>query len=344
MSERTDLLESISNTIHDYRSGDLEQSTPEHVERWVNQFPEDKQLPILKEMDHVLKKTYITFENVTGFLKALIKNEKLAGEDACVFWKSVNFLAIQAGGNSQREMLSLFNEILKEECGFGIDECGEDSNVFIYLDDGLFTGNRIRRDLEGWIQSYAPEEAVIHVINIAQHSGGQHYAKGKIEGVAKANNKVLGISWWRAIELEDRRYFTNTSDVLRPVTIPDKPEVKEYIEELGYQPTLRVPGNVGKKEIFSSEEGRNLLEQEFLIAGVHIRQICPNLGDTQRPLGHMTLHTPGFGSLIVTFRNCPNNAPLALWVDEPWYPLFQRATNSQTAMKRLFSTFMAGTD
>lgn len=46
----------------------------------------------------------------------------------------------------------------------------------------------------------------------------------------------------------------------------------------------------------------------------------------------MKLVTLGFGSLIVTFSNCPNNAPLAFWVDSPWYPLFPRATNSDTSL------------
>jgi hypothetical protein len=64
--------------------------------------------------------------------------------------------------------------------------------------------------------------------------------------------------------------------------------------------------------------------------------MCGNLGNSERPLGHMTLVTLGFGSLIVTYRNCPNNAPLALWVDHPWYPLFPRTTNTDTQLKKMF--------
>ncbi len=65
--------------------------------------------------------------------------------------------------------------------------------------------------------------------------------------------------------------------------------------------------------------------------------MCPNLGESQRPLGHTSLEALGFGSMIVTFRNCPNNAPLALWVGAPWYPLFPRTTNSDTSMKRFMA-------
>ena len=57
MAERDDLLASIAATTADYREGDLPPSTPEHVERWINQFDAGVQLPILREMDHVLQTT-----------------------------------------------------------------------------------------------------------------------------------------------------------------------------------------------------------------------------------------------------------------------------------------------
>lgn len=55
--------------------------------------------------------------------------------------------------------------------------------------------------------------------------------------------------------------------------------------------------------------------------------MCPYLNEYQRPLGNMVLETLGFGSMLVTFRNCPNNSPLALWAGDPWYPLFPRKVN-----------------
>jgi hypothetical protein len=102
-----------------------------------------------------------------------------------------------------------------------------------------------------------------------------------------------------------------------------------------HQPRFRKAGRVGGQAIFSDDAGRQLLEQEFLKAGARIRMMCPNLNVNQRPLGNTLLDTLGFGSMIVTFRNCPNNAPLALWVGHPWYPLFPRATNNDTAVRSL---------
>lgn len=299
----------------------------------MNQFDAAVQNPILIEMDHVLKQTYFSREATQKFLGSLFKTTKLVGEDPCAFWKSVAFLDIQGGGASQKEMLALFDQTLIANCGIGVSDCGAAPQAFVYIDDASFTGNRIKRDLQNWITKAAPTETTVHIITIALHSGGQYYANNQLKEAAKAAGKNISFTWWRAVELEDRRAYTNSSDVLRPVAIPEDAAVQAYVAGMRHPVNLRTAGHVGGKEIFSSDENRQLLEQEFLKAGVRIRNMCPHLGDTQRPLGHMTLETLGFGSLLVTFRNCPNNAPLALWAGDPWYPLFPRTTNSNTSVR-----------
>jgi hypothetical protein len=334
MIELQYLLASIAQTIQDYRNGSLPKPITDHVERWVRQFDADVQLPILREVDHVLKNTYFSKEKVSKFMRVAIRTAKLTGPNPKDFWRSANFLDIQVGGDSQTDMLALFSEVLREEFGIGIEDCGQGNDVFIYLDDSIFTGNRVRRDLEAWVRDLAPAQATVHVICIALHSGGQYYANDRIQTAVRAAGKKVDITWWRAIELEDRKTYGATADVLRPTVIPDDQAVRDYVAGMQYQPTLRAPGSPGAAGLFSSDAAKILLEQEFLKAGVRIRQMCPNLGATQRPLGHMTLETLGFGSLIVTYRNCPNNAPLAFWVNAPWYPLFPRTTNTQTALRR----------
>jgi hypothetical protein len=337
MAERDDLLASIAATTADYREGDLAAPTPEHVARWIQQFEAGVQLPILREMDHVLRRTYFSRKGTSQFLAGLFQTEKLVGEDPCAFWKGVKFLDIQGGGASQKEMLALFSKVLSKKCGFDAGDCGAAPLAFIYLDDAIFTGNRVRRDLESWVAREAPAEAKVHVITIALHNGGQYYANGKIKEATKTAGKNIDLTWWRAIELEDRKAHTTTSDVLRPVAIPDDAGVKAYAAGMRFPPNLRTAGHVGGNGIFSSDAGRQLLEEEFLKAGVRIRQMCPHLNQYQRPLGNMILDTLGFGSLIVTFRNCPNNAPLVFWAGDPWHPLFPRTTNSDTSMKRFMA-------
>ena len=70
-----------------------------------------------------------------------------------------------------------------------------------------------------------------------------------------------------------------------------------------------------------------------MLAGASIRESCASLSDKMKPLGFGD-YGIGFGSMIVTYRNCPNNAPLALWwgVDgakqsRRWVPLFPRKGN-----------------
>jgi hypothetical protein len=65
----------------------------------------------------------------------------------------------------------------------------------------------------------------------------------------------------------------------------------------------------------------------MLAKGCYIRTVAPRLPKYARPLGDMVLETLGFGSTFVTYRNCPNNTPLAFWAGDPWYPLFARKTN-----------------
>lgn len=116
--------------------------------------------------------------------------------------------------------------------------------------------------------------------------------------------------------------------------IPEDDALRTYIaEEQAYPFEPRNPGGKLNYPVFSSEEGRQLLEREFLLAGMRIRSFCKNPSNVLRPLGfsHFGL---GFGSMIVTYRNCPNNAPWPSGGEIPeasaghplskWYPLVPR--------------------
>lgn len=338
---RKELLSSIAETIADYREGDVPRPSSAHIEKWVNQFDSAVQDPLLAEVDYILDHTYISRATFEGFTQKLCVNEKLVGKDPKAFWQGVRFLQIQGGGNSQREMLQMFDVVLQQQCGIRIEQCGGNGDTFLYLDDATFTGMRVRNDLIAWVKDRAPLKSNLVVVNIAYHSGGQYYARKGILEAAEAAGKTVKISWWRALEIEDGPRRIDVSDVLRPTSIPNDKLVKDYVELMKYKPTLRAPGSVGGNKFFSSDPARQLVEQEFLKAGAKIRSICPNLKVYARPLGNMVLETLGFGSMLVTFRNCPNNAPLALWAGDPWYPLFPRSSNSDAWLKRMLQSLGA---
>jgi len=344
MSGRKCLLKSIADTIADYREGDVPRRTPRDVERWVSQFPDEAQDGILSEVHHLLSNTYISRDDMTSFLRGLATHEEFCDGKPKRFWKRANLLDIQQGGNSQREMLAMFGELLRQQIGLELTECGSDQGPFIYLDDGVFGGGRILQDLSAWIENSAPAECEVRVVVAALHTLGRYYVDKKLGELKRKTRKKIKLSWWRIHEIENRKYYKNESDVLWPTEVPSGPLAEAYVhyiteEEPKYKVELRTGGSVGKKKFFSSNKARTLLEQQFLIAGLEIRDRCSNLPETARPLGATLLKTFGFGATIVTFRNCPNNCPLALWVGDPWYPLFPRSTNSDAFMKRLLASF-----
>jgi len=331
MSERDDLLVSVANEIKTYRKGELPEPTPEHVNRWLSQFTRNQQMPFLREFDHVIKQTFFTRKNVNDFLRLLVSNHKLAGDDPTSYWSSAKFLNIQKNGQSQKEMLKLFSKCLAAECGLDLDECGEKEGDFIYLDDVMFSGNRVGSDLERWIVKDAPQSAKVHVIVAALHSGGSYLVKKRLKTVIQNSGKKIVIEYWCALEIENRKWYKNSSGVLWPTIAPNVAEVQSYIalpSKFPFEPREAAAKSV---EPFSSEAGRQVLESEFFIAGAKIRAMSENPKQSMRPLGFSPFGV-GFGSMIATYRNCPNNCPLAMWWGDPeatagalrWYPLVQR--------------------
>ena len=323
---KIELCNNIANIIADYREGEIPKPTAQHVMTWVNQFQVPFQDSILQEMQYVLSRAYFRRDSVIQFINSLIYNNKLVVGPPAAFWPSVNFLNIQQGGSSQREMLQQFDIALKNSLGFSLNNCGSPGGPFVYIDDAIFSGNRVRHDLEPWIKSHAPQSCILHVIVMAFHKGGQWYASSRINKAASEVGKNITVHWWRCVEIEDRKNYLNVSDVLRPTAIPADIETKQYVKMLsdsGYPPLIRTVMNPPYQSLFfSSEPARQILEQSFLNAGLRIRQLCPFLPENIRPLGYSILKTLGFGSVIVTFRNCPNTCPPAFWAGSPWYPLF----------------------
>jgi len=324
---RATLLASIASTISDYRSGEIPAPTPAHVDRWIKQFPATAQELLLTELDHVLKKTYIPRSEVTKFLKLVLRARKLVGSDPCSFWKKANVLNIQQRGHSRRDMLAMFEPLLEQLCGLKLSACGSRAGDFVYLDDAVFTGSTVRNELLPWIETDAPKTGKLHIVVAALHNGGQYYAHNCIAKACNDAGKSIDVTWWRRREIEDRKAYIDESDVLRPTTLPSGPSIQAYVSELKYSPILRTGTSLGKAGFFATPAGREALEQQMLRAGVKIRTLCPHLNKYQRPLGNMVLETLGFGALVVTYRNCPNNCPLAFWAGNPWYPLFPRKTN-----------------
>lgn len=335
MGERETLLASIASTIQTYRKGELPEPNAAHVDKWVSQFTPENQLAFLREFNHVIKSQFVTEEHVNDFLGMIVEHPKLTRDNPKEFWLKANILDIQKKGQSQTSMALLLDKQLQIKLGIKLSECGHESGDFIYLDDVIFSGGRIRTDLTDWIKETAPAKANIYVIVIAWHRLGQFQTEGAINQVIKESGKAIKVTYWRSFEIENRRRYRNSSEVLWPTEIPLVKEVQEYMalaQKFPFEARISASGGIAP---FSSEAGRHVLEQEFLIAGAKIRSQGGQIADVNRPLGHGYFGL-GFGATVTTYRNCPNNCPLAIWWGDPnaksgalkWYPLLLRKNYS----------------
>lgn len=327
MVDRNSLLQSVAYRIRDYRAGEIDTPDEDHVNQWINQFPADVQVPLLAELAHVLTKTYADKPTVEKFLSSVLESEMLAGKDPAAFWRGVRFLNVQTAGHSQHDMLELLNPMLQAKFGYGLCDCGAAPHTYLYLDDGLYSGGRIGSDLTAWINGPAPHKAKIWVVVMAIHNLGEYFVKKDLKPVVAASGKVIDVQFGCAIRIENRKAYKDASDVLWPTAIPNDPATQAYIGGLGAAQIFRAPGNVGGHAFFSTDAQRILMEQEFLKAGVRVREMCPLLPDAMRPLGSSLMRTMGLGSPFITYRNIANNTPLVLWAGNPWYPLFPRKIN-----------------
>ena len=327
MSSSSDLRTALAATIADYRAGEIAPIDAAHVDCWIKQFPAAMRDPILAELLHVFERTYFSRARVQNFIDSVINSSKFAGANPSQFWRGVKVLDVQTAGNSQKELLALLADSLEQQHGVAIESCGNKPHSYLYLDDAVFSGGRVRFDIIRWVKESAPAKAKLSILVVGLHTLGQWYSTEKIQEAADAVGKSIEVSWQYEVSFEDRKSKINNSDVLRPTCIPGNMATQGYVLELGDAPILRPVGGHSPLGVFSGEVGRHLLEQEFLVAGVQIRKMCPHFNQFMRPLGNMLFESLGFGSTIVTYRNCPNNAPLVLWAGNPWYPLFPRKNN-----------------
>ena len=334
MNERRGLLESIANTIRDYRAGDLPEPTPEHVDKWIRQFGADAQLSLLREMDHVLRHAYFSESRVRRFVESVIEDREFTGGEPREFWRAAHLLDIQQDGHSQSEIRKLFSDAIDRKYGVVAGTAVAGNGVFVYLDDVLFSGSRAGNDLTKWIDKHPLSTATVHIVVIAAHRLGWWQCDKRLGERARKAGKEFRFTFWAAQQVENRLKYRDDSEVLWPTEIPADAALGGYIaQEERFRFTPRRPGGNVKWPVFSSEAGRQLLERELLLAGMRIRSFCQKPSPAMRPLGFSSFNV-GFGSMIITYRNCPNNAPLALWWGDPeanpahplsrWYPLVQR--------------------
>ena len=276
-----------------------------------------------------MRQTYYSRARVVNHLNTLAyKPPSGSTQSPRFFWERSNILNIQKKGESQTELRELFGKVLHDEFQIDIDRPSSGVQTFVYLDDAVFSGSRVIQDIEAWIPD-SPSKSTVYICIIVSHTLGEHWASLRIGQIAKKFGKDLNLKFWKFKRFENRKANRDSADVLWPTALPDDDDVEEYLSEDSRKFEFRKPRGQSQQSYFSSEASRKVLEDEFLRTGVQILNSHLEVAPSLKPLGFSKFQ-PGFGSLLIFYRNCPNNCPLALWWDVGnWKPLFPRKTYQQ---------------
>jgi len=313
----------LAEKLKDYRADEILNPQAENIRRWLSQFSEQNQEVILDEMIYICKKLYFSEQRFNDFLKRLVEKYDIN------FWKDMSLLDIQKNGSSQKKMVEKLKELLsKQNIYISINDYSKVN--YLYLDDFLYTGVKLKGDIE-YLLDNIPDNSKIHVCYIGYFSFGEYI-------IEKNCKNGIAISIDGENKFENRKACKDVSDVLLPT---DELYNLEQVRNFLTDDSKCIKRNSNKNTenycydsyyIFSSQKNRQILENEFTLAGLKIINSLTNKG-SWKPLGFSSFDNLGFGAMVFNYRNCPNNAPLCLWWGDwdnnpVWYPLFQRTTYS----------------
>ena len=346
----------LAEIICNFRNGEISQIDTEHVKRWIRQFDDSNQIPILEEMIYVfsdwyLTRDYIKEKYIDKIPRILQKKYGFSSEvETC---KNVCFVDIQSVGQSQKKLLMELKCLKQEQYGVSLI-CDIDPSVthYAYIDDGFYSGSRARKDIKELVYRLKQGDT-LDVFYLVICTSGFMFAKEEFKKLAdkcKIDIKFHPLAVIENARREHTEYKDGTETVwwmnnhmcLWPkYSSKSEPDIEKYYEYLKTLPgkseryLFRGGHWINDKGVFSSEDRRTLVEHEFLKKGI---QIANSYSSTKGmyPLGYNLWPSFGFGVLFATEFNVPNNAPLVIWADTNWYPLLPRRINNHSNYSAVF--------
>lgn len=182
-------VQQIAELVTDYRQGEIEPITAHHVARWAQQFPAAEQATIVHETHKLLLRFYFSRSRIRDALRQFLRKDVVSGRYLSGELQNTKFLCVQDQGESQRVMLNIVGEILADEYGVALPKCTSTRN-FVYIDDGLYTGNRVIEDLKRWLP-IAPTGSRVMVYHLAIHERGRGYAERQLGPLAAQRDVSL---------------------------------------------------------------------------------------------------------------------------------------------------------
>ncbi|ENU09288.1 hypothetical protein F997_02737 [Acinetobacter calcoaceticus NIPH 13] len=292
-----------------------------HISLWISQFDKSEQEFMVLIAAKLLEERFITKEEEIDFIKNLFSNNILSKNKTMPFP-----LDIQKNGNSQTRLIGHYNFFMSS---FGYSYA-EDS--VIYLDDFIFSGGRVFEDLSNWIP-LQEKSYKIYVVVIGCHTNFWRIEKLLNEKINHTNITKginLSINFIKLNELENRLFRKNQSDVLWPMDHFFRNERYQHLIDPSFN--YRDGFIATPQSFFTNNDDRVRFENICLKYGFEIIQRCQNPNRTTRPLG-IHRYSYGFGGLVFSYKNCPNNTPLLFWwgssnpaspMYNQWHPLMPR--------------------
>ncbi|HDU8563518.1 hypothetical protein Q4R40_16385 [Morganella morganii] len=326
-----DLMEQIAAKLNDYRNPPQGGMSLDHVNRWINQFELNDRRFVLEETNRLMGIRYFSesdYRRVVSSIAADEQNENL--------FQTAAFLDIQNQGTSQSEFLDLLRENCVEEFDV-VTRTSQRQRVssfreFIYVDDVSFSGAKAINDLIWFVDNFELQNITILVYFLGRHTYSTWKIKDHLEQRFADRNILVGVGGHEFACVENQRRNSSNSEVLWPkaqsVSIPEWADGQAH-----YLGTYR--NGYTANTFFPDEQRRDRFEAILTEIGFYILGHSQNPSEVIKPLGFSTFNGVGFGGTIFTYRNCPNNTPLAYWWGtylrtgnralDCWYPLMKRS-------------------
>lgn len=333
-------IKALQQIIKNYRKDEGFGISEQRITNWINQFPEEDREFILTELIHVFKKMYFSKKRTKSFLKGIIEDlkKRFGYSTHKEVLDNSNFLDLQAKGKSQKKLLELFQEVLKDEFNYNPDNLGcKTQKHNIYIDDVLCTGNTFFNNLKDWVTEKEKNRLAklrsneIDLTVFYMFIAKKYYYKKRGQFYYQVSEDFRNLITVMSIYWFEEEVLKPLDENLPNMIIEYKEKVEEnanaHAENRGfesYKPDF-CRNVVNPEEFYSSIDNRKRLELIFLKKGIEILNNSNVSKTNVRPLGYSlpSYKDFGFGVLIFTWRNVANNTPLVFWYKSGRFmPLF----------------------
>ena len=350
-------LSKLKGIISNYRKDELSIPLDEkHILKWLHQFNDADQDIILYETIHIFESWYFTKVDMVDFLKkvVLFLQKELGFSSQIDVYMNCVFSNNQQNGESQNALIRMLSEIASEEDSEIRNTVRNDDRFVVYVDDGLYSGNRAIKDIENLIKT-VPLGSTIYAFYFCATSFGIDNVQDKLNLLAKERSVTIKIFRNKIIENQiftqkdyaaemcEESYFTIHKCLWPSIFDLQQPEAIEqinYFQNKSGAKEIYYRNNVwlNDKGVFSSLKNRNIVEKAFLLKGIEIYQYCSAISGLY-PLGKGNCSTFGTGTFCAFENNISNTCPLVLWwgniepkgnILDKWYPLLPRRVDEKS--------------